>query len=55
MEALLMGQVRGYLILANGHKREGNIRLYFHYLLRSKEILNIVQTQRAARSLRLVA
>lgn len=46
MEDLLLGQARGYLMLAKGHQREGNIRLYFHYLLRSKGILNLVQDMR---------
>lgn len=46
MEQLLLGQVRGLLILARAHKHEGNVKAYFHYLLRSKEILNLVQALR---------
>lgn len=55
MEEVLLGQVRGYLIMAKGHKAEGNIRLYFHYLIRSKEILNFVQAMRDEQSYAQVA
>jgi hypothetical protein len=40
---MLLGTAKGYMILAEGFKREGNLMLYAHYLNRAKEILNAIE------------
>lgn len=47
MEELLLGQVRGLLILARAASLRKDARANFHYLVRANELLKLVATNRS--------
>lgn len=47
MEAMLIGQARGLLILAKAAKERQDTRVYFSYLMRVNALLKLVDANRS--------
>lgn len=47
MEEILMGQVRGLMIMARAANARNDVRAYFHYLARANIMLKMIEANRS--------
>lgn len=47
MEEILLGQIRGLMIMARAANARNDVRAYFHYLARANTMLKMIEANRS--------